>query len=209
MKKWRPGREALLLLYFPVYLLLFALAERFVTTDYWVSHCALDDAIPFVSQFAYFYILWFPLMFGMTLWLLVKDRRAFLRYGWTLIISTLIGFAIFFLLPSGQNLRPATVEGHLPSAFIMRVIYAVDTNTNVFPSLHVVCTLVAIAGAFDTDTLSKRWKWLIAAAGTLINLSTMFVKQHSALDVVSAAAVFTPVWLAVYVLPGIKKKPRT
>lgn len=201
MKKWKPGREALLLLYFPIYLLLFALAEHSVTADYWVSWCPLDDMIPFVSQFVYFYILWFPLMLGMTLWLLVKDTRAFWRYGIALIISTLIGFAIFFILPSGQDLRPAVVEGHTLSAFIMRVIYAVDTNTNVFPSLHVVGTLVAIVGALDTDTLSKGWKWLIAVVGTLINISVVFVKQHSVLDVFSAVAVWLPVWLGVYVIP--------
>ena len=209
MKGWRPGREALLLLYFPLYLLLFVLAERFVTADYWVSHCALDDAIPFVGAFVYAYVLWFPYMAGITLWLLVKDGRAFVRYGWTLIISTLIGFAMFFLVPSGQELRPAAVEGSGLTAWILRFIYSVDTNTNVFPSLHVVGTLVAIAGALDTDTLSRPWKWAVVILGVLINLSTMFIKQHSALDVGSAIVVFAVVWPLVYVLPGrLKRRAR-
>lgn len=201
MKKWKPGREALLLLFFPVYLLLYFAAEHYVTTDYWVSWCALDDLIPFVQEFVYFYLLWFPLMIGMTLWLLVKDARAFWRYGITLIITTLIGYAIFFIFPSGQDLRPAEVDGGGLSGFIMRIIYSVDTNTNVFPSLHVVGTLVAVAGAFDTDTIAKPLKWVIAVVGTLICLSTVFIKQHSVLDILGAVAVFVPVWLAVYIIP--------
>lgn len=206
MKRWRPGREALLLLYFPVYLLLYVLAERCVQAGYWVSHCALDDRIPFVKEFVYAYILWFPLMIGMTLWLLTHDRRAFLRYGGLLILSTLIGFAIFFILPSGQELRPAAVEGRGLSAMLMRLIYAVDTNTNVFPSLHVVGTLVATAGALDTDTLPAPWKWAIAVAGVFINLSTLFCKQHSVLDVVSAVILFALTYPLVYVLPGKLKR---
>ena len=198
MKKWQPGREALLLLYFPVYLLLFMLAEHFITSDYWVSYCALDDWIPFVKEFVYAYILWFPYMVGATLWLFVRDRRAFVRYALFAIISMTACYAIYFLFPSGQELRPETVEGRRLSALIMRIIYSADTNTNVFPSMHVVGTLVAMAGLWDTDTIIHWRKWALMVIGVLIIVSTVFCKQHSVLDVISGVALCAAVYPVVY-----------
>ena len=195
-----------MLLYFPVYLLLFYVVEHAVTQNYWVSWCPLDDWIPFVHSFVWFYILWYPLMIGMTLWLLVRDKRAFVRYGWTVILGLTASIAIFFLFPSGQELRPAQVPGSNPAAMLVRAIYAVDTNTNVFPSMHVVGTLAAVRAAWDTRSLSGRARWAIAVLGVLINLSTVFIKQHSALDILGGAILFAAVALIVYRLSGRRKE---
>ena len=205
--KWRPGREALMLLYFPVYLLLFYVVEHAVTQGYWVSWCPLDDWIPFVRQFVYFYVLWYPLMVGITLWLLVRDTRAFVRYGWTVIIGLTASIAIFFLFPSGQELRPAQVPGNDLAAMLVRAIYAADTNTNVFPSMHVVGTLAAVRAAWDTQSISRRARWGIALLGVLINLSTVFIKQHSALDILGGAVLCAVVDLLVY-LPSWRRGRR-
>ena len=197
-----------MLLYFPVYLLLFYVVEHAVTQGYWVSWCPLDDWIPFVRQFVYFYVLWYPLMVGMTLWLLVRDTRAFVRYGWTVIIGLTASIAIFFLFPSGQDLRPAQVPGDDLAAMLVRAIYAVDTNTNVFPSMHVVGTLAAVRAAWDTRSISGRARWAIAVLGVLINLSTVLIKQHSALDILGGAVLFAIVALPVYALTGKRKRKK-
>lgn len=197
-----------MLLYFPVYLLLFYVVEHAVTHGYWVSWCPLDDWIPFVRQFVYFYVLWYPLMVGMTLWLLVRDTRAFVRYGWTVIIGLTASIAIFFLFPSGQELRPAQVPGDDLAAMLVRAIYAVDTNTNVFPSMHVVGTLAAVRAAWDTRSISGRMRWAIAVLGVLINLSTVLIKQHSALDILGGAVLFAIVALPVYALTGKRKRKK-
>ena len=200
IKEWRPGREALFLLYFPAYLLLFFAAEHLITGNYWVSWCALDDVIPFVKEFVYAYILWFPYMVGATLWLVVRDKRAFVRYAVFAMISMTACYVIYFLFPSGQELRPDAVEGGSLAAFILRAIYAADTNTNVFPSMHVVGTLVAMAGLWDTDSVSRRAKLWLLIVGVFIIVSTVFVKQHSALDVFSGIALCAVVYPLVYKL---------
>ena len=50
------------MLYVPVYLIWFALAEHMVpTTDgCWVSYLPLDDKIPFLPGFILAYVLWYP-----------------------------------------------------------------------------------------------------------------------------------------------------
>jgi len=196
-KKQRPGRDALMMIFLPVYVIMFVLAEKLITADYWVSWCILDDYIPFIKEFVFVYVLWYPLMIGMALWLLWKDRPAFRRYGWTTIIGLTACVTIFFILPSGQELRPALSGSDLAST-LLRGIYAADTNTNVLPSMHVVGTLAAMAAAWDAPSVSHPVRWSILALGVLINLSTVLVKQHSVLDIFAGVILFLPIWLLVY-----------
>lgn len=200
------GRECWYLLYLPIYLLLFALVEHFIVDNYWVSWCTLDDQIPFVRQFVLIYVLWYPLMLGTTLFLLLKDRRAFVRYARSVVLGLTACMLIFVLLPSGQNLRPAEVPGDDLTARLLRFIYAADTNTNVFPSMHVVGTLAAVIAIFDSRSASLGAKWGVAALGVLINASTVLVKQHSVLDIFAGIALYALVYLAVYRLPELRRQ---
>ena len=202
------GRELWYLLYLPIYLLLFVLVEQLVTDNYWVSWCTLDGRIPFVRQFVLIYVMWYPLMLGTTLYLLLRDRRAFVRYARAVVLGLTACLLIFVLFPSGQNLRPAEVPGNDLSAWMVRAIYAADTNTNVFPSMHVVGTLAAVIGFFDSRSASLGAKWGVAALGVLINASTVLIKQHSLLDILGGIALDWLVYLAVYRLPELYRGSR-
>ena len=199
----KPGREAWLLLYLPIYLIMFFVVEHVITDNYWVSYCPLDDAIPCVRQFVFVYVLWYPLMAGMALWLLFKDKRAYLRYAGAVIVGLTLSIVIFFIFPSGQDLRPAAVTGSDLASVLLRWIYAADTNTNVLPSMHVVGTLAAVRAAFEPDCFEKRWpKWCIAALGLLINASTVLIRQHSLLDLLAGLVLYLLIYPFVYILPG-------
>ena len=201
-KTRRIGREAWLLIYVPIYLALFYLVEHVITDNYWVSCCPLDDKIPFVRQFVFIYVLWYPLMAGMALWLLRRDRRAFLRYGWSVAAGLTLSIAIFFIWPSGQNLRPAALPENDLASVLLRAIYAADTNTNVLPSMHVVGTLAAVRAAFEPKCFDKKLpRWAVAALGLMINASTVLVKQHSLLDLLAGLALYLLIYPFIYVLP--------
>ena len=202
------GREVWYLLYLPIYLLMFALVEHLIVDSYWVSWCTLDDRIPFVRQFVLIYVLWYPLMLGTTLYLLFRDRRSFVRYARSFVIGMTACMLIFLIFPSGQNLRPAEVPGNDLSAWMLRAIYAADTNTNVFPSMHVVGTLAAVIAIFDSRSASGCAKWGVAALGMLINASTVLIKQHSLLDILAGIALYWLVYLAVYRLPELYRSSR-
>ena len=204
----RMGRELWYLLYLPIYLLLFVLVEHFIVDNYWVSWCTLDGRIPFVRQFVLIYVMWYPLMLGTTLYLLLRDRRAFVRYARAVVLGLTACLLIFVLFPSGQNLRPAEVPGNDLTAWMVRAIYAADTNTNVFPSMHVVGTLAAVIGFFDSRSASPGAKWGVAALGVLINASTVLIKQHSLLDILGGIALYWLVYLAVYRLPELYRGSR-
>ena len=202
------GRECWYLLYLPIYLLMFVAVEHLVVDDYWVSWCTLDDMIPFVRQFVLVYVLWYPLMLGTTLYLLLKDRRAFLRYARSVVLGLTACMLTFVLLPSGQELRPAEVPGSDLTARLLRAIYAADTNTNVFPSMHVVGTLAAVIGIFDSRSAPRGVQWGVAALGVLINASTVLIKQHSVLDILGGVVLYWLVYLAVYRLPELNRSSR-
>lgn len=202
------GRECWYLLYLPIYLLMFVAVEHLVVDNYWVSWCTLDDMIPFVRQFVLVYVLWYPLMLGTTLYLLLKDRRAFLRYARSVVLGLTACMLTFVLLPSGQELRPAEVPGSDLTARLLRAIYAADTNTNVFPSMHVVGTLAAVIGIFDSRSAPRGVQWGVAALGVLINASTVLIKQHSVLDILGGVVLYWLVYLAVYRLPELNRSSR-
>ena len=82
----------------------------------------------------------------------------------------------------------------------MGFIYSTDTNTNVFPSIHVYNSVGAAILIFKSHIL-KKYNWVKISAvvlSTLIIMSTVFLKQHSIVDVfgglIWAALMYIPVY---------------
>ena len=188
------------LLFWPAYLLRYFLIENWnPAVQYHVIHCALDDAIPFHEGFLIFYVCWYFLILGIHLYTLVYDVDTFCRYSKFLCISVTISTAIFLLYPSCQNLRPETFPRDNFLSRVMGVIYAVDTNTNVFPSEHVIGAVAALAAAAHTPRL-RRPGYLVGLTvlTVLICVSTLFLKQHSVLDALGALCVCLVVYFMCY-----------
>ena len=97
-----------------------------------------------------------------------------------LIIST--------IFPNGQDLRPVVFERDNVFVDMVRMLYRADTCTNVFPSLHVFNTLSVCIAVHESEKLKKHKAVCNAAyiLAALIILATMFLKQHSVLDVFGA-----------------------
>ena len=59
-------RSLNLLLFWPIFFLIFTYAERYFPATYYYSmHCRLDDLIPFCKWFVIPYVIWFPFVGGM------------------------------------------------------------------------------------------------------------------------------------------------
>lgn len=206
MKKYiREHRYVLLVLYLPVYLIWFALVERMIPTAdmCWVSYLPLDDKIPFLPPFIVAYVSWYPFLAIPALVLLIKeDRDAFIRYAAFIIAGFSISLLICMIWPNCQNLRPAEVDTSNLFGFLIHAIYSADTNTNVLPSMHVVGCFAVVSACFDSQYLRKmRVPGLIW--GILICASTVFVKQHSILDVFAGLALGLVIAVVIY---GFTKK---
>ena len=200
-------RHLWMLVFWVIYLVLFAVVEHEVQSDYYVMHCALDDIIPFCEWFIFPYCLWHPLLFAMTLYLSFWDAENFKPYI-TFIALGFIPVILFdWAFPNGQDLRPAVFAHQNIATWLVGRIYAADTNTNVFPSMHVIGSAALVAAALHTPSLRKRKLHLVAIpVGVLICISTVFVKQHSCLDLIGAIPYSALLWWLIYGVIYKKRK---
>ncbi|MDO5546144.1 MAG: phosphatase PAP2 family protein [Eubacteriales bacterium] len=188
------------LLFWPAYMLRYLIVENCNPAEsYHVMHCFLDDKIPFCEIFLVFYVCWYVFIAGMHLYTLLFDVDTFRRYSKFLCISMGISSVIFLVYPSCQNLRPETLPRDNALSRVVAFLYSVDTPTNVFPSEHVIGSIAALIAAAHTERLRKPGRLAILTVLTvLICVSTLFLKQHSALDVLGALPICIISYLLCY-----------
>lgn len=184
-------RHLWLLLFWPAYILRYLLVENLNPAGYYHPiHCVVDDWIPFQEGFLIFYALWYVFIVGMHLYTALYDVESFKRYSKFLIISMTISTVVFLVYPSCQELRPAEFGRDNVLTRIVGLLYSIDTNTNVFPSEHAIGALAVLTAAVHTESLRSPGKLtVIAILAVLISLSTVFLKQHSILDVLAALPI--------------------
>ena len=184
-------RHLLLLLFWPVFGALFYMTELYLPVEHYdPMHCFLDDMIPFCEWFLLPYLFWFPFLVGMHLYTLLYDIETFRRMMGYIILTYSLTLVIYWVFPTCQELRPETFARDNALTQLMANYYAFDTNTNVCPSLHVVGSLAVMEAAVFTPTIRKGWvKWAFVLCAIAISLSTVFVKQHSAIDIFAALPI--------------------
>lgn len=177
-----------LLLFWPVFGLLFLFVERFYRVDsYFPMYCGLDDLIPFCEWFLIPYMFWFIYLVGMHLFTLLYDTDTFSRMMKYIMLTYSSAMIIYFIFPTCQELRPITFERDNILTQFIAGFYQFDTNTNVCPSIHVMGSLAVMEAALYSKVISSKWwKAAFVIVAILICLSTVFMKQHSILDLFAA-----------------------
>lgn len=187
-------KHALVVLYFPIYMLWFVTLENRVDVNFKNIHCIADDWIPFCEFFIIPYLLWFFYVLCTLVFLFFQLDH--LENFYHTILVLMIGMTtclfIYTIFPNAQNMRPTTFTRENIFTQIITVLYRTDTDTNVLPSIHVYNSLAIHAGICRLAEQKHR-KWLCYASLILciaICLSTMFLKQHSFLDVATAVLLY-------------------
>ena len=166
---------------------------------YHVMYHPVDDLIPFCELFLIPYLFWFVFMVFSYVYTFFADGAAFRRMMRFTILTYGGGLLMFVLYPTCQNLRPEVFQRDNVLTQLMAWFYTTDTSTNVCPSLHVCGSLAAAFGLLDTRRFStSRWRRAILAVALTICVSTVFVKQHSILDMLWGFGFSGFAWLAVY-----------
>ena len=178
---WLLGLIALALAYF---------VTQHLGLQYHVVHLPLDDRIPFCPAFVVFYILWYFYVPGCMLWACLRAKDVFCRQAAALFSGAFLCVAVFVLCPTCIDFRPAA-EGAGVFRALCRLIYAHDAPVNVFPSLHCYEALVLHLVTFRAPPLRARkaLRLVSFALVLLICLSTLFVKQHSAADLIAGCTL--------------------
>lgn len=189
-------RHLLLLLYWPIFGFLFWFAERRLIVDsYYPVYSSLDDLIPFCEWFVIPYVFWFVFLIGMHVYTGLYDVPAFIKLMKFIIVTYSITLMIYYLFPTCQNLRPQEFARDNFLTRFMEHYYAFDTHTNVCPSLHVIGSFAAMFAGWHCSRLqTKGWKIAFLVTAILISISTVFLKQHSVIDIFVAI----PICLVAY-----------
>lgn len=171
-------------LYFAVYLAWFIWLER-TPIPYHVIHFPLDDYIPFCEFFIIPYFLWFLYVGAVYFYLMFRDKENYFRYIGFLYIGMTLFLVVSTVYPNGHLLRPLNFNRNNPFIQMVCFLYWADTPTNILPSIHVFNSIATHMAIMNTPSLRAK-KWTVNGSRILcvsIILSTMFLKQHSCIDV--------------------------
>lgn len=193
-------KHAWVLLYVFIYFPWFRYLEKHVATHFNPIHMAVDDHIPFIEFFIVPYLLWFAYVVCAVVYFFFHNRSDYYKLCTFLFVGMTVFLIISTLYPNGHYLRPAAFERDNIFVDLVRRLYQVDTPTNLFPSIHVYNSLGVHFAVCNSETLrrSRLVKNGSFVLMTSIILSTMFLKQHSVFDVITAFVMAALLYSFVY-----------
>ena len=115
------------------------------------------------------------------------------------------GMTIFLIVstiyPNGHYLRPTTFARDNVFVHMVKWLYATDTATNLFPSIHVYNSIAVNLAVWHSGNFRDKKVIRIGSAVLMVSiiLSTMFLKQHSVFDVVTGIIMAVFMYMLVYV----------
>lgn len=214
-EKWKAliyqYRHGFLFLYILIYMPWFSFLEGHVVKHFHIVHMVLDDYIPFVEYFVVPYIFWFVYVSVTAVFFFFYNREDFVTFMKFIITGMTIFLIISTIYPNGAYLRPIVFPRDNIFTDLVKIIYSSDTQTNLFPSIHVynaIGTHLAISHskAFKDKHILVRCSEI---AMILIVLSTMFIKQHSVFDVLTGIGLSFFMYLLLYTPEFVKSREQS
>ena len=188
-----------------------------VDRDVLLIECSWDESIPFIEWFSFPYCLWFPYIAAVLLLGLCSCRREFLRSMALITACMFIPMLFCTIVPNGLplSIRPdfETLGRDNWGVWLTKFVYSTDSPPrSVMPSMHCAVSLSLFYALLRSEKLKGK-PWPKVAGGVLsllIILATVFIKQHSILDLIAGLAlslVTCPlVTLAEYLIDKKKAK---
>ena len=146
---------------------------------YFCIYTALDDLIPFCEYFIVPYLLWFGYVAWAVVYFYFKNKDEYFKLCAMLFTGMTVFLVISTIYPNGHYLRPAYFEHNNIFIQLVKWLYATDTPTNLFPSVHVFNSIAVNIAVWHSDNFKKNKavRYCSAVLMVLIILSTMFLQQ--------------------------------
>lgn len=172
------------------YFTLYFLTEALIPSDKcFVVYTPLDDIIPFCEYFIIPYFGWYLLIVGSLLYFMFYNPDNFKNLMKFIIVTQVTAMIIYILFPNRQDLRPVDFPRDNFCTDLVKLLYSLDTNTNVCPSLHVAYSIGIASTWLKEKSVTWRIKMPVVVFCILVCMSVSFVKQHSLVDVYVAIPV--------------------
>ena len=183
-----------------IYIPWFTRLQENINKPYHVMHTALDDMIPFEEIFIVPYLMWFLYVAATLAFFFFRNRDDYYRLCTFLFTGMTISLLVCTLFPNGTDLRTAVNPDKNLCSRLVYMLHQADTNTNVFPSIHVYNSIGTHIAVMKSESLKKH-KVIRILSGILmvaICMATVSLKQHSVLDVAGAILLSAAIYPLVY-----------
>ena len=173
-------------------------------TEYNLIGSPLDNYIPFIPSFIYFYMMWYPFEIFSLYYIYKKDKKNYIKTLGVLIISLIIMYLIFIIYPTMVD-RPEVNSFNSLTTLLLYVAFKSDTPVNCFPSGHCIICFVMIFSFLKSENITLKNKTIFIIINILIILSTLFVKQHVIYDVIGSFILTITSFYLIYKTNLLKK----
>ena len=152
-----------------------------ILSPFAVPSTFVDQWIGVSPNWVWAYVSYYLYLIGA--YLLARDEQNLNQLAYSYLVSTLIAFFIFFLLPTSlpRDIYPLESSASW-SAWMLSHVRSVDESINCAPSMHITMSTIAALTYFKE---SKKVGFITAIWGLLIAYSTMATKQHYFWDVIT------------------------
>ncbi len=140
---------------------------------------------PLIKEFVYIYNSWYPFIIISSFIIYKNDKK-----NWKKLISTL--FIGIILVDITYIIFPTIIERPLINInsftdLVLDITYKLDTPAlNCMPSAHCLFCFILSFYTIKTKNLLTKHKLLIISYFMLITISTLLIKQHILIDVITA-----------------------
>ncbi|WP_243454666.1 phosphatase PAP2 family protein [Desulfosporosinus fructosivorans] len=162
----------------------------------------LDQHIPFIKYFIVPYLAWYLLMFVVLAWLMKRDNELYILSLASICLGLFLSFLVYTVFQTTVP-RPVILGQDLFSN-LTRFMYGMDNPYNAFPSIHVMTAYIAFMASGKVKGCSKKILLASQILSVLVILSTVFLKQHTIMDVTGGIFLGGSLFKSMTLLQGLK-----
>lgn len=153
-----------------------AQATRTLPTFRW------EQELPLTPEFVFIYLTIYPTF--LLPFLFIRQKEFFRLFSFAYITVMCICYLVYLFFP--VSIERPTLSVTSFSTWVLAIVYRADRPWNCFPSMHVAMSLLAALTILEVH----RIRGMLNLVLTLwIAYSTILIKQHYVLDVVTALAL--------------------
>ena len=177
---------------FSFYFCSYFLIQSAITSSSHNFLTTVDQLIPFVPEFIWIYHTIVP-VFLITTILLIKRKDVFYTAFLSILLATVVMNLFYVYLPVSYPREIWQPTDMSASSVFVELTRQIDGSNNAFPSGHVTLSwlLTLLVGL---TSFAKKHKWtqyIYALWASLISVSTLVLKQHFMVDVLSGVILAT------------------
>lgn len=147
----------------------------------------IDHKIPFVPWTVCIYLGCYLFWIANYILAARQEKAKVYRFFHAEVMAKAVCLICFLVLPT-TNVRPV-IEGNSIWEMIMKIVYQVDSASNLFPSIHCLVSWFCVIGIRKQEKIPAWYKVCSAGMAVAVFVSTLTTKQHVVVDVIAGVVL--------------------